>query len=257
LFGYPLQPVDLATADATAAAFRSIKPTHVIHAAAISRIDQCYAYPERASAVNTQGTRQLTELAAEAGARLVYVSTDLVFDGQRGHYTEQDPPAPVSVYGRTKAASEQPVRQYQRGAVVRVSLLLGSTLIGRPGFFDGQLRVLRERNKPFALFQDEWRTPLSQMTAATALLAIADSDSPELLHLGGPERLSRFEVGQRLARYLGSDPELFSPASQADFDAPEPRPSDVSLDSSLWRSGFPSLPWPTLEDALRQLEISL
>ena len=78
------------------------------------------------------------------------------------------------------------------------------------------------------------------------------SDFTGLLHVGGPERLSRLEMGQRLARFLGAGPAVIVPAGRADAPAAGPRPRDVSLDSSLWRRLFPALPWPTWEEALRR-----
>jgi dTDP-4-dehydrorhamnose reductase len=250
LFGVPLTPVNLTDPAAVAAAFRAARPDAVIHCAALSRVAGCYADPELAEAVNVGGTRLLAELAEETGARLVSISTDLVFDGERGGYREEDAPAPLSVYGRTKALGEEAVRGCARGLAVRVSLLLGPTLIGRPSFFDELVAALRQR-RPCTLFGDEWRTPLSPVTAARALIDLAASDFAGVLHLGGPERLSRLEMGQRLAAFLGVDASAIVAARRQDVPAPEPRPRDTSLDSSRWRGLFAKLPWMGLEQSLR------
>src|SRR5262245_2099978 len=106
LLGLDLRPVDLADPDAVAAAFREARPDLVLHAAALSRAADCFRDPGRAERVNAGGTAVLAELAGRAGARLVFVSTDLAFDGERGWYREDDDPAPVLVYGRTKVAGE-------------------------------------------------------------------------------------------------------------------------------------------------------
>jgi dTDP-4-dehydrorhamnose reductase len=143
LFGAPLRPVDLADAGAVAAAFREARPDAVLHAAALARVADCHRDPERARRVNAAGSAVLAELAAAAGARLVLVSTDLVFDGARAPYREEDPPAPVSVYGRSKVAAEGAVLAVPRAAVARVSLLFGPSLTGRPSFFDEQVAALR------------------------------------------------------------------------------------------------------------------
>jgi dTDP-4-dehydrorhamnose reductase len=79
------------------------------------------------------------------------------------------------------------------------------------------------------------------------------SDFTGLIHLGGPERLSRLEMGQRLAAALGLDPSVIVPAARASFPAAEPRPRDVSLDSSRWRSLFPAQPWPDWDEALGEM----
>ena len=254
LCGFPLRPVNLADRDAVARAFREARPWAVIHAAAVSRIDACFRDPLLARRVNEQGAALLAELCHEVSARLIYVSTDLVFDGAQGWYREADAPAPLSVYGRTKAAAEQAVLACDRSAVVRVSLLFGPTIVGRPGFFDQQLDALRSR-RPCTLFEDEWRTPLSLRTAARCLLAAAGSDVQGVLHVGGPERLTRLEMGLRLARWLNADPALLVPAKQADFPSPEPRPRDVSLDSSRFRHLFPAQPFPVWEEAVAELGV--
>jgi dTDP-4-dehydrorhamnose reductase len=252
LFGTPLRPVDLGDPDAVAAAFRESRPDVVLHAAAMARLPDCHRDPDRATRVNGHGTRLLAELAAQARARLLLVSTDLVFDGGRGWYREEDAPAPLSVYGRAKAAAEEAALAAPGGVVVRASLLFGSSLTGRPSFFDEQVAALRAV-RPLTLFADEWRTPLALTTAARALVALARSDFAGLLHLGGPERMSRLEMGQRLARFLGADPSGIVAVSRNDLPAAEPRPRDTSLDSSRWRGLFPAHPWPTWDDALAEM----
>src|SRR3954469_18015415 len=252
LFGVTLRPVDLADPDGVAGAFRETRPDVIIHSAALARVGDCHRDPGRAWRVNAAGSAALAELAAASGARLVLVSTDMVFDGTQAPYREQAPPPPLSAYGRSRAAAEAAVLVGPRSAVARVSLLFGPALSGRPGFFDEQDAALRQGG-PLTLFSDEWRTPLDLPTAARALVALARSDFTGLLHVGGPERLSRLEAGHRLAAFLGADPSVIVAARRDQAPAAEPRPRDLSLDSSRWRGLFPGLPWPGWEEALRGL----
>jgi dTDP-4-dehydrorhamnose reductase len=252
LFGVPLRPVDLANTDGVASAFAEARPERIIHAAGLTTIAACHREPAQAEQVNTRATVLLAELSGRSRASLLFISTDLVFDGERGWYRETDSPSPLSVYGRTKAAAEQAVLAHPAGAVVRVSLLFGPGLAGRRTFFDEQAAALRE-GRPCTLFEDEWRTPLGLLPAARALLAVAASDYRGLLHLGGPERLSRLEMGRRLAAFLGCDPSSLVPATRASAASPEPRPRDTSLDSSLWRTLFPCQEWPGWDEALEQM----
>jgi dTDP-4-dehydrorhamnose reductase len=249
LFGIPLRPVNLADPDAVAPAYRDARPDAVIHAAAIASLAECHRDPEQAHRVNVAGTAQLAELAAAAGARLLLVSTDLVFDGERGNYAEGDAPSPLSIYARTKLEAEHAALARKGSLVARVSLLFGPTLTRRGSFFDQMLASLHA-GRPVTCFADEWRTPLGLAPAAAALATLARSDFEGLLHVGGPERLSRLEMGQRLAKYLGVDPALIVATSRADAAGPEPRPRDTSLVSSKWRSLFPHEPWPACEGAL-------
>ena len=100
------------------------------------------------------------------------------------------------------------------------------------------------------LFDDEWRTPLDLATASEALVAIAESDFTGVLHLGGPQRLSRVEMGVQLAAAIGVEASI-RPLSRNAAGQPEPRPRDVSLDSSRWRTLFPAQRWPAYDEAIR------
>jgi dTDP-4-dehydrorhamnose reductase len=242
--------VDLGDPSAVSASLRAASPAVVIHAAAMARLSDCHRDHERAQRINTAGTALLADLCAAGKARLVYVSTDLVFDGEHAPYRETDPPAPLSIYGQTKAAAEQAVLAHPGNTVVRVSLLFGPSP-GAPSFFDEQVRCLRE-GKEITLFEDEWRTPIDLPTAAHALVELALSDEDGLFHVGGPQRLSRLEMGRALARVYGYDSSLVRPIRRGSFPALEPRPRDTSLDSSRWRKAFPWIHWSNHDEALRR-----
>ena len=245
-----MRTLDLADENAVADAFRAARPGVVLHAGARARVADCHRNPARAYRVNAYATAALGGLAAAAGARLVLVSTDLVFDGERGGYREDDAASPTSVYGRSKRAAEEAALNAPGAAAVRLSLLYGPGPPGRASFFDLQVRAL-STGAPVTLFADEWRTPLAVTTAARALADVASSDFSGLLHVGGPERLSRLEMGQRLAAFLHIPPTGLVPGNRTGSPAPEPRPRDTSFDSSLWRRRFPATPSPSFEEALR------
>ncbi len=248
----PLRPVDLGDPSCVAAAFDGARPDAVIHAGGMASVADCHKNPDLARRINVQGTAVLAELAKRNSSRFVYVSTDLVFDGEKSWYREQDAPSPLSAYGRTKADAESIVKATPNGVVARVSLLYGPSLVGRTSFFDQQVIALRE-GRPLTLFEDEWRTPVDMTTAARALAAIASSDFVGTLHVGGPERMTRLEMGRRMAACLKLDSASLNPSSRAEACFAEPRPRDTSLDSSQWRRAFPNLVWPHLELAIQQM----
>jgi dTDP-4-dehydrorhamnose reductase len=250
-FGFPLHAVDLRDPTSVETAFRSARPDVVLHTVALSSVAACRQDPARAEAVNVRGSELLARFAAQAGARLVHVSTDLVFDGERAPYRESDAAVPLGVYGRTKADAEAAVLALGGAAVVRVSLLYGPSFSDAPTLFDLQCEQI-VLGRPMTLFEDEWRTPLDFPTAALGLLAVADSDIGGMLHLGGPDRLSRLEMGARLAHVLGRPPVVVA-RRRNDPPTGEPRPRDTSLDSSRWRQLFPQLPWPAYEEAVREM----
>jgi dTDP-4-dehydrorhamnose reductase len=154
--------------------------------------------------------------AAARGRRLVHVSSDVVFDGTRGRYREEDAPAPVNSYGRSKAEAEERVAAaHPDAAIARTSLIYGG---GQPG---PQERLARENTR---FFVDEIRSPVQVGDLAGALLDLAERDHAGPIHLGGSDDVSRFDF----AVLLGADPARLEPAHTTPDRAP-----DVSLDSSL------------------------
>lgn len=258
--GADLHAVDITEPASVAEVFGDVRPDAVIHAAVFNAAD-CARDPARAALVNVTGSANIAKACAEIGARLVHVSTDQVFDGEAAPYDEHAARSPTSVYGRTKADAEDAVLSSSQDAVVaRMPLLFGPTQNARLGFFDHQLASLREK-KTMRLFDDEWRTPLSLGVAAEWLVTLATTPAPSLrdarvLHLGGPERMSRYEMGARLARVLGiSEAEidaLLERASRTTVPG-EPRPRDLSLDTTLFHRLHPGRSSPRFEDEVTRM----
>jgi len=244
-----LHAVDLSEARAVAESLEEADPDAIIHAAALSSADAVYRDPAQGQAVNVEGTRRLAEWAGSRGRRLLFTSTDLVFDGSGSWYREEDPARPILAYGRSKYAAERHVLATPRGLVARLSLLFGPTPWGRPGFFDRAIEALRRgESRPF--FEDEFRTPLHYHTAAEILVRLVESEAVGIVHVGGPERLSRFELMRRAALAAGIDPHLVRSGRQADVPSPETRPADVSLDTTRLATLLPDLKPPPIEEVL-------
>ena len=142
--------------DQLQACFHSARPTHVLHFGAMTAVGECFRNQDLAQVVNVQATQQLAQLAAETGARFVFSSTDMVFDGQAAPYAESAVVKPLSHYGRTKAAAEDVVLQHH-GVVIRPPLMFGFPRIPRQSTFVRQLDQLRT-GEPLRLFHDEFRT---------------------------------------------------------------------------------------------------
>jgi dTDP-4-dehydrorhamnose reductase len=245
--------VDLCDRVAVATGLRAVDPDVLIHLGAISSADEVGRDPRTAWEVNVEATRRLAEWAEGNDRRLIFASTDLVFDGTKCWYREDDSPRPVLEYGRTKRAAELAVGEERRNLTVRLSLLYGNAPPGREGFFDRAIASLRA-GVPQAFFNDEYRTPLDYATAARAFAEFAESQLSGTIHLGGRERLSRFELMQRAASALGIDPGQVRPSSLTAQHTAEPRPADVSLDTARLRTLFPELTIPTIETALADMD---
>jgi dTDP-4-dehydrorhamnose reductase len=215
--------VDLADG-AVAAAVAAVGADRVLNLAALSRIADCSREPALAHAVNA---RAPGELAMALGPRLVHVSTDLVFDGRAAPYAAFDPVAPLSVYGQTKAEGEE--LALARGArIVRLPLLFGPDAQGRGA--TAMLRAALAAARPQALFTNEYRTPLHAADAADALADLVLRDAlPRIVHVAGPERVSRWELAQRFCRTHGLSTSWLEPVECQDAM----RPRDVSLRGML------------------------
>jgi dTDP-4-dehydrorhamnose reductase len=231
----------------------STAPKVIVHLAAVTQIAAAYEDPEHAREINVECTARLTSLARACGARLVFASTDLVFDGEHAPYGEDAATEPRSIYGRTKLEAECYVLTYERALVVRLPLLYGVPDVERaPTFFQAMTSALRA-GREVKLFEDELRTPLWLDDAARALVRLADSELTGVIHAGGPERLSRHAMGVALARALGADPALCVRARTTDLELPEPRARDVSLDSSRFHACFGVAPGRTFAEAVQRI----
>jgi dTDP-4-dehydrorhamnose reductase len=204
----------------------ALQPDLVLHLAACSRLADCERDPDAALRTNAWVAEQF---AQRFGARLVLVSTDLVFDGRGAPYAETAAPAPLSVYGASKVHAEDRVFAHG-GRVVRLPLLFGDDAHGR-GATASLRRVLADgRHSP--LFTNEYRTPLHADDAAHALVElVVDPDGPNLVHLPGPERVSRWQFARRLCDLHGLVPASLLPVECQDAL----RPRDVSL-AGAWRA---------------------
>ncbi len=201
----------------------------------LSRAEDCETRPDEAERVNARLPGLVAEACHERGVRLVALSTDLVFAGDRAFVGENDPTGPRNLYGRTKRAGELAVlAAYPQAAIARVALVLGRGHGSRTTSSESVARALRE-GRPQKLFTDEYRTPVDPESVEDAIARLLRGSGAGIYHLGGPERLSRHELGLRVARALGL-PALGIVASlQAEHQGPDRRAPDVSLDSSRAR----------------------
>lgn len=215
-------------------------PEAVMHLAAIAWAEAARRDPERARTINSQATARVAAWCNRRLRRLLYTSTDMVFDGAGRWYEEDDEPLPATVYGQTKLAGEAAVLSASRGLVARLALLYGRTSGQRIGFFDQAFDRFK-RGEPQYFFDDEYRTPLLYEDAAGILISLLVSDVQGVIHVGGRDRLSRFELMRRVAMKSGFAESLVRAGKLADAEFSEPRPADLSLDTTRLQMMFPWL----------------
>lgn len=219
--------VDLTQRAAVQNWLQQFQPHGVIHTAALSKPNDCEQYPDLSYAVNVEATRTLAEYCGERQIPFVFTSTEQVFDGESAPYGESDPPTPISIYGRHKVEAEQQIQQvHPQAAICRMPLMYGPPSPTTESFVQGFIRIL-EAEKPLTLFVDEYRTPAYVEDAAEGLLLALEKGSGTL-HLGGPERINRYEFGLLLAEIFGLNPVFITPCHRADVPMPAPRPADLT-----------------------------
>jgi dTDP-4-dehydrorhamnose reductase len=247
--------LDLAEPDGIDDLLTGLRPRLIIHAAAMTDPDACERDPAAARAVNLDATTHIAGCAAERGARLIFISTDLVFDGSGGGYAEGDPARPLSFYGRTKLEAESAALGVPGAAVIRTSLIYGWGSPASGTFFSG-LHARLSAGERVRLFTDQMRNPVLVDDLAMALELAVEHDLEGLYHAGGPEAVSRYDFGVRMCEVFGLDMDLMQPILMREFEYVAGRPLDSTLDISRFRSatGFRPL---GVSEGLRSLRASM
>jgi len=223
--------IDLRDRKTLLVALKEVKPSVIIHAAVL-QLDDAERHPELAQQVNIDSTLYVTEWAARNNCRMVYVSSDMVFDGLRGMYKEEDGTEPVNEYGRNKVVAERVVQEFcENSLIVRLPLMYGFPVGGGTCFTAAMLEKLNHHQTVQAYY-DQFRSPALVQNIAEAILELADTDLTGILHIAGPTRMSREELARQTVEHAGLDVNLLQSISMHDHAMAAARPTDVSLDST-------------------------
>lgn len=218
--------VDLSDENALRSFLQNFNADAVIHLAANGNVNFCEQHPQETRLINVKATQIISEWAFYKNIPFVFTSTDQVFDGKKGNYTETDAAYPLNEYGKQKLEAEKIVLQH-KGIVCRMPLMIGEKGGYQQAFTENLLA-----GKSQQLFTDEWRSVLKAELAAKALLQALQWTS-DIYHLGGKYKINRYELGLKIAENL---PEvnlyLIESASQKDVQFLAQRPADCSLNSN-------------------------
>jgi len=248
-------PLDLTNETAVWNIVSTVQPNIIIHTAAHTETAFCEWNRQDAYALNVKATKILATLADMFGARFIFISTDLVFDGTKGNYSEEDAPNPLSYYAETKLEAEVLVKKLVGNHVIlRVPLLLGISPRGTRSVNERLIKEF-EAGKTVNLFCDEYRTPICASVLARVIEEFAMgilSEITGLLHAGGVERVSREDLGRKIAARWKFNQDLIQSTWSSDEPSTPPRPKDVSLNSKELHSRLP-FKIPSLEESLNAL----
>jgi dTDP-4-dehydrorhamnose reductase len=248
-----LTRLDLTDVEGVYTTFREFRPAVVVHAAALGDVDACERHPNDAYDVNVRGTEAVAQATAAVGARLIYISTDQVYDGDKGHYDEADVPQPLMVYGRTKLEGEhRSVAICRDSVILRLALLYGWGIPTRLNFVDGLITRLRA-GQEVPLFVDQYRTPLYVVQAADAIGRLIDApEVRETFNLGGGERINRYAFGLKCCQVFDLPKALLKPIEMSLTGGLAARPRDCSMNSSKIGSRLQIVPL-AVEEGLRRM----
>ncbi len=204
--------------------FQHYQPEAVIHSGALTRVDDCEIHQWEAYVANVEGTRNLLANAEELRCHFIFISTDFVFDGSRGMYTEKDQPSPVNFYGKTKWEAEQAVMEYPfEWSIVRTVHVYGEPRNGGLNFLH-ILKAKLEKGDPYMVVTDQFRTPTYVGDLAKGVVAILGKKAMGLFHISGKDLLTPFEMATKAARLLGLEKHLIKPVTSLTFTQPGKRP---------------------------------
>jgi dTDP-4-dehydrorhamnose reductase len=242
--------VNPASAEHVQQVFQSVRPEAVIHTAALANIDYCETHQQQAREINIGITQTLADLCAASGTKLVFCSSDTVFDGEHAPYRETDLPRPINFYAVTKVEAEKIVSQLgANGVVARLSLVVGLPILSQGNSFLATMIPALKAGREVTFPTNEIRTPIDVITVARALNELAAGSHSGIFHLAGKDSVSRFEMAQRIAARLGFPSRLVVATNSSNLAGRAPRPRNVSLDNHKARAEL-KIPMRSLDEGL-------
>jgi dTDP-4-dehydrorhamnose reductase len=204
--------------------FKKYKPDIIVHAGAMSKPDECENNKSLAFQTNVLSTEYLIKAAATLKSFFVFLSTDFIFDGEKGMYKEDDKPNPVNYYGETKMLAEAIVRKYVYDwSIVRTVLVYGNTKSGRNNILTMVANALIN-NEEIKIFDDQVRTPTYVEDIARGIKLIIDKKAKGIYHISGKEILTPYQMAVAVAQHLGLNENFIKKATEADFQQAARRP---------------------------------
>jgi dTDP-4-dehydrorhamnose reductase len=233
------------------------QPEIVVHAAAMTQADECQQNTEACESVNVRATAQLLLSAEAYAAYFLYVSTDFVFDGIKGNYTEEDDTNPVNYYGFTKMQAEAIVQTSEIPfGIARTCLVYGNHPIGTRNNVVTWVKQSLQQQKPIKVVTDQWRTPTWINDLSKGIVQMIQQRAEGIFHLSGEDRLSPYEMALAVAKQYGLDASLIEPVNAATFTQPAKRPPVTGFNINKAKSTIGYLPH-RFADALRQMQAEL
>ena len=219
-------PLDVTDAEQVARVLTQEQPTHLIHTAALTQVDECELNQAACWLQNVTAVEYLAATCARLGIHLTHLSTDFIFNGEYGPLAEDAVPDPISHYGRSKLAAEQAVQATAglRWAIARTVLVYGILHGGGRSNIVLWVRDSLRQGKRIQVVDDQWRTPTLAEDLAQGCWLLARQSSQGIYHLSGRELLTPYQMAQQVAAYFGLDATLLERVDASTFVQPARRP---------------------------------
>lgn len=255
--GWDIDEIDIREEQGTIARTVSARPEAVINLAAYTDVDGCEQNEEKAFAINAEGMKHVALGALKCGAKVIYLSTDYVFDGKKGRpYLEDDPPHPINVYGRSKLRGEQYVRELVKDALI----VRTQWLYGRHGknFIASILRLAREKGA-LSIVNDQIGSPTYTVDLSRAIAALMEHDPRGTYHVANSGLCSWYAFGLEVLKLSGMTRVGVTPISTKESDRPAARPAYSVLNTEKLKreTGWVMRPWlEALEEYLSKRSLA-
>jgi dTDP-4-dehydrorhamnose reductase len=252
--GTPIK-LDLTDNTALKQLFDKTKPDVVVHSAALTDVDRCEKEKDLAWKINVESTSNIAQLCHKHRCFIVYVSTDYVFNGEKGNYKETDQTAPINNYGLTKLAGEEEIKQSRvEYCIARASVIYGSIpAAGKVNFALWLIEKLGKKEETRTA-ADQWNSPTLNTNLAEMILEIVEKRITGTFHLAGATRLSRHEFAQKIAETFNLDENLLRPTSSEMMPWMANRPRDTSLNVEKAKQTLKNKPLQ-ISEALSRLKM--
>lgn len=240
--GYAYAPLDCVDVSAVRDLLDAERPHAVIHTAAMTNVDACELDPAECRLQNVLAVENLVAAAKRIDAHFIHLSTDFIFDGAHGPYTEEDEPRPLSIYGQSKLDAEHAVMNagLTKWAIARTIIVYGVAKgLSRSNVVLWAKSAL-EKGQPINVVDDQWRMPTLAEDLADGCIRIAKQGAVGIFNLSGPDGMSILELVQRVGRFFDLDPRVITPITSASLSQPAKRPPRTGfiLDKARTQLGY-------------------
>ncbi len=231
----------------------AFNPDVIVHCGALTWVDYCEENPEESYEKTVQSTKNAVDLAESLQAKLVYLSTDYVFDGKRGFYVETDEVNPLSIYGNHKLEAEQIVQRFEDHLICRITNVYGNEVRGK-NFIARLVSNMRKGDAmDLKLPIDQYATPVNAYDVARAIYLLLTDGHTGIFHFAGTDYLNRVQLAERIIRYFGHEQVRLSAVTTDELNPPATRPLNGGMSAAKFNALYPHFKWSNVDDYLKQL----